>query len=170
MRLSIAIPEAQAVDAPALLRLVRMAPSHDIGANEQGPVYVALFENFPDSAETVAMLIEEAWDLHDVRIMLEDRPVGSRAKFYLALRCYQESLNSPDAEAYCRQQAEKVGRDGERPDQLCVSHCQFICSHCVGLGREWGGSALLAHLRDIARQAEVDWCPNVRIVKVEGEL
>lgn len=170
MRLSIAIPEAQAVDAPALLRLVRMAPGHDIAADEQGPVYVALFENFPDSTETVAMLIEEAWDLHDVRIMLEDRPVDSRAKFYLALRCYQESLNSPDAETHCRQQVEKVGRDGRCPDHSCVSYCRFICSPSVGLGREWGGPARLAHLWDIARQAEVDWCPNLRIVKVEGEL
>ena len=36
MHLSIAIPEAQVVEAPALLRLVRMAPACDVEADEQG--------------------------------------------------------------------------------------------------------------------------------------
>ena len=41
MHLSIAIPEAQVVEAPALLRLVRMAPACDVEADEQGASYVS---------------------------------------------------------------------------------------------------------------------------------
>lgn len=39
MHLSIAIPEAQVVVAPALLRLVGMAPACDVEADEQGTSY-----------------------------------------------------------------------------------------------------------------------------------
>lgn len=168
MRLSIAIPEAQAVEAPALLRLVRMAPACDIGADEQGAEYVAVFEDFPKSAGVVARLIEEAWDLHDVKILLEERPVASRINFYLALRCYHESLSATDVGAYCLQQSSKVGSDGGCPDRSCVSHCQFICSRCVGVSRDRPASPVQVQLMELARHAEVDWCPNLQIAKVKA--
>lgn len=165
MRLTIAIPEAQVVEAPTLLRIVRMAPACDIEADEQGAAYVAVFEDFPNSVEIVARLIEEAWDLRDVRIMLDSRPVASRINFYVALRCYYESLGAPDAKAYCHRQAAKVGTDGGCPDRSCASHCQFICSRCVGVSRHLGASLIPIQLLDMARQAEVDWCPNLRIAE-----
>ena len=55
----------------------------------------------------------------------------------------------------CLQQSAKVGTDG-----------RFICSRCVGLARERGGTAMLSQLQEIARQAEVNWCPNLRIKKM----
>lgn len=165
MRLSIAIPEAQVVEAPTLLRIVRMAPACDIEASEQGAAYVAVFEDFPSSVETVARLIEEAWDLQDVWITLDSRPVVSRINFYVALRCYHVSLGAPDAKAYCLQQAAKVGTDGGCPDRSCLSHCQFICSRCVGLSRHQGATPISLQVMDMARRAEVDWCPNLRIAE-----
>ncbi|MBH0203817.1 MAG: hypothetical protein HP496_16325 [Nitrospira sp.] len=167
MHLSIAIPEAQVVEAPALLRLVRMAPAFDVEADEQGVSYVALFEDFPKSVEVVVRLIEEAWDLHDVQITLEARPVVSRIKFYVALLCYRGSLGAPNAEAYCLQRAASVNNESGCPDRACLSHCQFMCSRCVGLSRHHGASPMPAQLMDMARAAEVDWCPNLRIVNVD---
>ncbi|MEK6787051.1 MAG: hypothetical protein AABY61_16375 [Nitrospirota bacterium] len=168
MHLSIAIPEAQVVEAPALLRIVRMAPACDVEADEQGASYVALFDDFPKSVEIVARLIEEAWDLRDVRITLDSRPVASRINFYAALRCYHESLSAPDAAAYCLQQAAKVGTDGGCSDRSCLSHCRFICSRCVGLSRDRGAPPVSIQLLELARRAEVDWCPNLRIAKVDA--
>jgi hypothetical protein len=168
VRLSIAIPEVQVVEAPALLRLVRMARAFDVEADEKGALYVALFDDFPKSAEIVARLIEEAWDLPDVRILLEDRPVVSRINFYVALRCYHESLGASDAVAHCLQQSAKVGADGGCPDRSCVSHCQFICSRCVGVSRDQNAEPVPIQLMELARQAEVDWCPNLRIAKVSA--
>jgi hypothetical protein len=165
VRLSIAIPEAQVVEAPALLRLVRMAPACDIEANEQGAAYVALFDDFPKSVKTVVRLIEEAWDLRDTRITLASRPVVSRVNFYVALRCYHESLGAPDAKAYCLQQATKVGTDGGCPDRSCLSHCQFMCSRCVGLSRHQDASSVPVQFMEMARRAEVDWCPNLRLAE-----
>ncbi len=167
MRLSIAIPEAQVVEAPALLGLVRMAPACDVEADEEGALYVALFDDFPKSAETVARLLEEAWDLHHVKILLEDRPVASRINFYIALRCYQESLGAPNAVAYCLQQSAKVGADGGCPDRSCLSHCQFICSRCVGVSHDRPASPVPIQLMELARHAEVDWCPNLHLTKVK---
>jgi hypothetical protein len=78
VRLSIAIPEIQVVEAPALLRLVRMAPACDVEADEAGAAYVAVFDDCPKSVEVVARLIEEAWDLRGIRITLEARPILRR--------------------------------------------------------------------------------------------
>lgn len=168
MRLSIAIPEAQVVEAPALLRLVRMAPTCEVEAGDQGAAYVALFDDFPNSVETAVRLMEEAWDLHDVRITLDARLVRSRVNFYLALRCYHESLRATDPVAYCLRQSAKVGTDGGCPDRSCVSHCQFICSRCVGVSRGRGASPVPIQLMELARHAEVDWCPNLRIAKANA--
>ncbi len=167
MHLSIAIPEAQVVDAPTLLKLIRMAPVCDAEADEEGAEYVAYFEDFPTSVGIVARMIEEAWDLRDVHIALEGRLVVSRINFYAALRCYQESLSARDAKAYCREQAETVGADRGCPERSCLSHCRFICSRCVGLSRDHGSPPIASQLREVARRAEVDWCPNLHITEVD---
>jgi hypothetical protein len=163
VHLSIAIPEAQVVDAPRLLKLIRMAPAWDAESDQQGAEYVALFDDFPTSVGIVARMIEEAWDLHDVHITLEGRSVVSRINFYAALRCYQESLSTSDAKAYCLQQAEKVGSDRGCPERSCLSHCRFICSRCVGLSRDQGAPPMSNQLLEVARRAEVDWCPNLHM-------
>lgn len=167
MHLSIAIPEAQVVDAPTLLRLIRMAPASDVEADEQGTEYVAFFNDFPKSAAVVARLIEEAWDLREVRITLEDRPVVSRINFYIALRCYQESLRTSPPETHCRQQADKLGAERGCLDRSCLSHCQFLCSRCVAISCDHVARPISTQLSEMARRAEVDWCPNLRIAKAE---
>lgn len=168
MRLTIAIPESHLVAAPAVLRLIRMAQASDMEADDQGPSYVARFEDFPQSADVVACLIEWVWDLQDIRITVDGRSVVSPVKFYNALLCYQESLGAPDTAAYCAQQAAKVGDAGACPDRACLFHCQFICSRCLGLARERGAPPISVQLQGIARQAEVDWCPNLRIAKSDA--
>ena len=131
MRLTIAIPEAQLVEAPAALRLIRMAQVSDMEADDQGPSYVACFEDFPQSVNVITRLI---WE-------------------------------SADPAVYCAQRAARVGDAGACPDRACPSHCQFMCSRCVGVSREQGAPVMLLQLQRIARQAEVDWCPNLRIAQ-----
>lgn len=163
MRLAIAIPEAQMVEAPAVLRLIRMAPVCKVEAGEEGPAYVAVFDDFPQSVDLVIRLIDGACDLHDVKITVDANPVMSRTKFLNALLCYRASVGMPDPEAYCARQAARVGDAGGCPDRACVSHCQFICSRCLAVVRERGAPPISVQLRGIARQAEVDWCPNLRM-------
>ena len=166
MRLTIAIPESHLVAAPAMLRLIRMAQTSDMEADDnEGPTYVACFEDFPQSADVVGHLMEWVWDLEDIRITVDGRLVASPVKFYNALCCYRESLDVTDALAYCAKQAAKVGDAGGCPDRACLSHCQFMCSRCLGLARERGAPPISVQLQEIARQAEVNWCPNLRIAK-----
>lgn len=145
-----------------------MAPACVVEAEEEGPDYVAVFDDFPQSVDLVIRLIDGACDLRDVRIMVDARPIVSRMKFHSALQCYRESLCAPNPEVYCAQQAKKVGENGGCPDRACVSHCQFICSRCLGVARERGAPPISVQLMEIARQAEVDWCPNLRIAKLNA--
>lgn len=165
MRLTIAIPEAQLVQAPAALRLIRMAQASDMEADDQGPAYVACFEDFPQSVDVITHLIWESADPNGIHITIDGRPVVSPIKFYNTLLCYQESLGAPDPAVYCAEQAARVGDAGECPDRTCLSHCQFMCSRCVGVSRKPGAPATSLQLQRIARQAEVDWCPNLRIAQ-----
>lgn len=169
MRLSIAIPEAQLVEAPAVLRLIRMAQTSDMEADDdEGPTYVACFEDFQNSVDVIIQLIWESVDPQGIHITIDGRPVMSPVKFYNALLCYRESLGVPDAAAYCAQQAARVGDAGECPDRTCLTHCQFICSRCLGVSRERGAPPMSVQLQGIVRQAEVDWCPNLRIAKLDA--
>ena len=161
MHLSVAIPEAQVVEAPALLRLVRMAPAHEMGADDQGPTYVALFEDFPAGVETVIRLIEETWELHDIHILLDGWPITSRIGFYAALRCYQESLSVPDVNQYCLQQARQVATTRRCLNQSCEPRCQFICATCAKLSRNPHSCGISIQLEELARRTDVDWCPHL---------
>src|SRR5512138_330677 len=158
VRLSIAIPEAQILAAPAVLRLIRMAQASDMESDDEGPAYVAYFEDFPQSVDAVPQFIWESADPNGIHITIDGRPVVSPVKFYNALLCYRESLGAPDPATYCAQRAARVGDAGACPDRACLSHCQFMCSRCVGVSREPGAPAMLLQLQRIARQAEVDWC------------
>lgn len=168
MRLSIAIPEAQILAAPAVLRLIRMAQASDMESDDEGPAYVAYFEDFPQSVDAVTQLIWESADPNGIHIAIDGRPVVSPVKFYNALLCYRESLGAPDPAAYCAQQAARVGDAGECPDRTCLSHCQFMCSRCVAVSRDRGAQSIAKQLVELARQAEVDWCPNLRVAKTKA--
>jgi len=169
MRLTMGIPEAQMAEAPGVLRLMRMAPACRVEADEEGPIYVAVFDDILRSIDLVVRLVEAVLDLRGVKIAVEARPVLSLTKFHNALLCYRESTDAPDVEAYCAAQAATVGDAGGCPDRTCLSHCQFICSRCLGVARERGAPPISVQLRKIACQAEVDWCPNLRILKTNGE-
>ena len=168
MRLSIAIPEAQLLEAPAVLQLIRKAQVWDMEADDQGPVYVGHFEDFPQSVDVVAQLMEESRDPHEIRITVEGRPIANPVLFYHALSCYRESLSAPDSAAYCAQQAARIGDAGGCPDHMCLSHCQFICSRCVAVSRDRDAPPMSVQLLKLARRAEVDWCPNLRVAKAEA--
>ena len=168
MRPSIAIPEAQILAAPAVLRLIRMAQASDMESDDEGPAYVANFEDFPQSIDVVAQLIWESADPNGIHITIDGRPVVSPVKFYNALLCYRESLGAPDPKSYCAQQAARVGDAGECPDRACLSHCQFMCSRCVTVSRDRGAQSIAKQLVELARQAEVDWCPNLRVTGAEA--
>jgi hypothetical protein len=155
MRLSVAISEARVVRAPALLRWMRTAAAYWVESDEEGALYIAVFNDFPKSVEAVARLLAEADDLRDVRIALEGRPIVNRASFYESLLCYGQSFRV-SSESYCRRQAMIVRDEGSCADRSCASPCWLICSTCLVRPRDQRSS-----FAELACHAEVEWCPRL---------
>jgi hypothetical protein len=127
-------------------------------------VYTAIFPDLSLSFDLVERLIEAAAELPDVEVSIDERPVKSLTKFLSALRCYRESLAEIEPLAHCARQAARIGDVGSCPDRACVAHCQFICMRCLQVVREIGAPPICAQLKAIAVQAEVEWCPNLRML------
>lgn len=167
MRLTIAISEARVVRAPALLRWMRAAAAYGVESDEEGALYVAVFDDFPRSVEAVTGLLSEADDLRGVRITLDERPIVNQASFYECLLCYGRSLHAPRDD--CRRWAMIARSDGSCVDRFCVSPCWLICSACLVGSRDqrstqrpdqWTKASSFAEL---ARRAEVEWCPRLHL-------
>lgn len=165
MHLALRIPQSESETLPLVLSLARSAPMFRIEMEGRTPAYTAIFPNLSLSFDLVERLIGAAAELPDVQVSIDERPVEGLTKFLNVVRCYRESLTDLDPQSYCARQAARIGDAGSCPDRACVSHCQFICSRCLGVAHERGAPPIAVQLREIARQAEVDWCPNLRISK-----
>lgn len=163
MLLRVQIPEADAVSNPVALSLIRWVPATYVEREGEDRVRVAVFANLPKSLDVAIRLIGEAVEMPRARVSVNDRPVASINKLWSALNCYRESLAEPDRQAYCARRAATVSDVGACPGKACISHCQFICTRCLQVSRELGAPPVSAQLHQIAVQAEVDWCPNLRL-------
>jgi hypothetical protein len=163
MRLTVGVPESEAAATPAILRLIRAASAWQVEAEEEGPVYVAVFDEFPRSLDPVIQLLDAASDLSRVQVSIDGRQVANVTELWSVLLCYQESLGEQNKEAYCARRAGQVGEAAGCPVRTCVVRCPFICARCFQVVRERGGLPMIEQLRHIAIQAEVEWCPNLRL-------
>ena len=163
MRLALRIPQSESEALPLVLSLAHSAPIFRTETEGRPPAYTAIFPDLSLSFDLVERLIEAAAELPDVQVSIDDRPVEGLTKFLSVLRCYRGSLAELDSQVYCARQATRVGDVGSCPDRACVSHCQFICMRCLQVVREIGAPPVRAQLKAIAIQAEVEWCPNLRM-------
>ena len=163
MRLVLQIPQSESEMLPLVLSMARSAPMFRTETEGRTPTYVAIFPDLSLSFDLVERLIGAAAELPDVQVSIDERPVEGLTKFLSALRCYRESLADLNPQAHCARQAARIGDAGSCPDRACVSHCQFICTRCLQVVREIGAPSIRAQLKAIAIQAEVEWCPNLRM-------
>lgn len=163
MRLALRVPHSKSEALPLVLSLYRSAPMFRIETEGWTMAYVAIFPDLSLSFDLVERLIEAAAELPDIQVSIDERPVESLTKFLSVLRCYRESLAELDPLAYCARQAARIGDVGSCPDRACVSHCQFICMRCIQVVRGIGTPPVRDQLKAIAMQAEVEWCPNLRM-------
>ncbi len=163
MRLALRIPQSESETLPLVLSLARSAPVFRTETEGRTPAYTAIFPDLSLSFDLVERLIGAASELSDAQVSIDERPVNSLTKFLSALRCYRESLADLDPLAHCARQAARIGDAGSCPDRACVSHCQFICTRCLQVVREIGAPPIRSQLKAIAIQAEVEWCPNLRM-------
>ena len=163
MRLVMRIPQSESETLPLVLSVARSAPMFRTETEGRTPTYVAIFPDLSLSFDLVERLIGAAAELPDVQVSIDERPIKGLTKFLSALRCYRESLADLNPQAHCARQAARIGDAGSCPDRACVSHCQFICTRCLQVVREIGAPSIRAQLKAIAIQAEVEWCPNLRM-------
>ncbi len=163
MNLVVRIPESASASFPDVLALARLAPSFTVEGQGLDRTCAAIFTDFPESLDLAVRLIGEVINIPDVWVSINARRVVSLTRFWSALICYRESLDEPDSHAYCRRKSAKFSDVAGCPDRACLSHCQFICTRCLGVVREPGAPPVSAQLLAIARQAEVDWCPNLKL-------
>jgi len=164
MRLVLRIPQSKSEALPLVLSLAHSAPMFRTETEGRKSMYTAIFPDLSLSFDLVERLIEAATELPDILVSIDERPVEGLTKFLSVLRCYRGSLAELDSQVYCARQAARVGDVGSCPDRACVSHCQFICMRCLQVVREIGASPIRAQLKAIAIQAEVEWCPNLRML------
>jgi hypothetical protein len=167
MHLTVRIPESDAAEISTARILARLAPEFHTEGKGPALAHVATFANLPDDLDPAVRLIGEAINLPGVQVVVNSRPVVSLSKFWSALLCYRDSLREPDPQVYCARLAARLSSLSGCPDRTCVSHCQFICTRCLGVARETGAPPLSAQLRTIAVQAEVEWCPNLKLPPVK---
>jgi hypothetical protein len=163
MNLTVRIPESDAEHSPTARILAMLAPAFHTEGEGRERVHVAAFEDLTEDLNPAVRLIGEAINLASIRVTVNGRPVGNLTKFWSALLCYRDSLLEPDPKAYCARLAARLSGLSGCPDRTCVSHCQFICTRCLGVVRETGAPSLSAQLQRIALQAEVEWCPNLKL-------
>lgn len=169
MKLSLWLPEAEMKQAPAALNLARVAPVfHYVESGERAGGYLAEFPDMVEALDAVVMLIEEVVKIPGLRMTIADRPVVRPVQFWSALLCYWESLGERDQPGYCLRRSARMSDVSGCPSEACLSHCQFICTRCLSVVHERGAPPVGSQLLAIARQAEVDWCPNLTLPTSEG--
>lgn len=163
MRLTLRISGTEAGECPELSRLIKAAPTAYVERQAGARTHVVHFPSLPETIDLALQLIAATVDMPAVEAMVNDRPIANLGKFWSALNCYRDSLAVVDVAAHCARRAARVGDAGACPDQACLSHCQFICTRCIQVSRERGAPPVSLQLREIAIQAEVEWCPNLKL-------
>lgn len=160
VRLTVRIPETEAASCPAALSLIQAAPLSFVCRDG----LLVVFPGLPRSIDLALRLLGVVIDFPVLHLTVNERPVVSAVKFWTALNCYRDSLEAPDPAAYCTHQATRVSDAGGCLVRGCVSHCQFLCTRCLQVDRSRGAPPLAHQLRQLAIQAEVEWCPNLKTV------
>jgi hypothetical protein len=161
LRLSVVLPESDTEAFLTAVGLARRAPIFETFGTGADRAYRATFANLAQSLDVAIRLIGEASRCPGARATIGDREVESLTRFWSALICYQESLEERNPLDHCLRQSARVSDVSGCPDRSCVTHCQFICTRCLELTVESGSPPIATQLRAMARQAEVDWCPNL---------
>lgn len=163
LRLSVALPESDTEAFLTAIGLARRAPVFETLGSGTERSFRATFPDAFQALDVVIRLIGEASQCQGVRVTIDEREIASLPRFWSALICYQESLAEPNPHDHCLRFSARLTEFGGCPDQECLSPCQFLCTRCVSLAKEKGGRSIQAQLADLARQAEVDWCPNLTL-------
>lgn len=161
LRLSVALLESDTEAFLTAIGLARRAPIFETFGAGPERSYRATFTDMARSLDVVIRLIGEASRCQGAQATIDDQEITSLPRFWSALICYQESLSEADPRKHCLRVSARLNQAGGCPDESCASPCQFLCTRCLGLSPGKGGASIKTQLKELARQAEVAWCPNL---------
>jgi hypothetical protein len=164
MHLVVHIPDRADEESASALMLARLAPSFTTEWVHDEKVGVAIYSSSPSRIDAALRLVGEAVRLKGAWASIDGKPLSSLTKLWQRLACYHESLQAKDALPFCREQSTLfntlVGCEAHR----CPVPCQFICRPCMRMEQASGAIATADQLALAAESAEVDWCPQLRLV------
>ena len=161
LRLSVAVPESDTEAFLTAIGLARRAPIFETFGTGAERSYRATFTDVTQSLDVVIRLIGELSRCRGAQATIDDQEIMSLPRFWSALICYQESQAEADPRQHCLRVSARLNHAGGCPDESCVSPCQFLCTRCLGLSPGKRSLSMKTQLKDLARQAEVAWCPNL---------
>lgn len=159
MNLVVHVPEAAGETAPYLQTLMKTAPSFTI----EGQDWISIFPRLPDAIDRALQIVGEAVRLPDAWASMNGRRFSSLLRLWTRLECYRESLDAPSAELHCLRKAAKHNLLEGCLGPTCPVPCQFVCAPCRVELQERGAPPACSFLHQLSVEAEVDWCPNLRL-------
>jgi hypothetical protein len=159
VNLVVHVPEPSAETVPYVQTLMKMAPSFTI----EGQDWVAIFPRLPDAIDRALQIVGEAVRLPDAWASVNGRRFSSLLRLWTRLECYRESLDVPTPELHCLGKAAKHNLLEGCLGPTCPVPCQFVCAPCRVEMQDGGIPPSHSFLRQLSVQAEVEWCPNLKL-------
>ncbi len=159
----LSLPAAEAALVPALFTLFKKAPMFLIDVEEGESVFLALFPHLRESVEQVLELVGTMKDMPDIHLRVNGMGITDPVRVWQALQCYRESLGYADPSSHCAKMRRCVDERTVCASRDCPVRCPFMQSACGGTTETGSRTESRVGLEKLARRAEVDWCPNMKV-------
>jgi hypothetical protein len=169
VNLVVHIPHRDAEPESNALSLAQRAPTFTTEWLNQQRVNVAIFPSLPSGIDLAVQLIGAAISIEGAWASINAKPVSSLTKLWQRLDCYRASFGRPNPKQYCREKSALFNTLVGCEHQLCPVPCQFICTPCMRMEQEGATVSPANRFKVAAELAEIDWCPNLRLLSQEEE-
>jgi hypothetical protein len=169
VNLVVHIPHRDAEPESSALNLAQRAPTFTTEWLNQQRVSVAIFSSLPRGIDLAVQLIGAAIHIEGAWASVNAKPVSSLTKLWQRLDCYRSSLGKTNPKRYCQEKSALFNTLVGCEHHLCPVPCQFICTPCMRMEQEGATVSPANRFKVAAELAEIDWCPNLRLLSQEED-
>lgn len=170
LNLVVHLPVGECAQETSLQVLAKRAPSFALEEEEGRKAVISVFPRLPEAIDLALHLIEESLRIPGAWASVNTRRMPSLHRLKARIECYRESLAAPSPELHCFRKAAQHNLLVGCLNPSCPVPCQFVCASCRAdmVGKMAPPDPL--QLDRLAREAEVDWCPNLHLVGVTARM
>jgi hypothetical protein len=169
VNLVVHIPRRDVEPESHALSLAQRAPTFTTEWSNMQRVNVAIFSSLPTGIDLAVQLIGAAIPIEGAWASVNAKPVSSLTKLWQRLDCYRGSLGKTNPKRYCQEKSALFNTLVGCEHHLCPVPCQFICTLCMRMEQEGTTVSRANRFKVAAELAEIDWCPNLRLLTQEEE-